>query len=57
MKKLDIHTTAHGNRKQHPYGKNGEHAHEYYWNKDGGFDYRVTRELTPKEQKGNRKIL
>lgn len=57
MKKLDIHTTDHGNRKQHPYGKNGEHAHNYSWNKDGSLRSRSTRELLPKERKENKNIL
>lgn len=56
-KKLDIHTTDHGNRKQHPYGKNGEHAHDYFWNPTDKHPRRTTRELTPRERKENKGIL
>lgn len=57
MKKLDIHTTNHGNRKQHPYGKNGEHVHDYFWHPTDKHPRRTTRELTPKERKRNKDIL
>lgn len=55
-KKKDINTDNHANPKNHPYGKNGEHAHDYTWenNKIVG---RNTRELTDTERKENGDIL
>lgn len=50
------HTGAHGNPKLHPYGKIGEHAHDYEW-KDGKIVNRITRELTGVERKENGDIL
>ncbi len=38
----------HGNRKNHPYGKNGEHIHEIEW--VNGKRVSITRELTKKER-------
>ena len=35
FKEKDIHTTNHGNPKKHPYGKSGEHAHDYTWDSEG----------------------
>lgn len=46
----------HGNRKQHPYGTNGEHAHDIIW-KDGKIVDRPHRELTDNERKENADIL
>lgn len=46
----------HSNRKQHPYGKNGEHAHDIIW-KDGQIIGRPHRELTDAERKENADIL
>ena len=46
----------HGNRKQHPYGKNGEHAHDILW-KDGKIIDRPRRELTDNERKECADIL
>lgn len=45
----------HGNPKTHPYGKNGEHAHDIVW-KNGKAE-RKTRELTPNERKELKPIL
>lgn len=33
-KTIEIHTTNHGNAKEHPYGKNGEHIHHYKWDSE-----------------------
>ncbi|MCD8159076.1 MAG: hypothetical protein LUD77_09345 [Clostridiales bacterium] len=52
-----IHTTDHGNRKMHPYGKNGEHAHDYSWGKNDGRLYDERRELISEERKENEDIL
>lgn len=46
----------HGNKKRHPYGKNGEHAHDIIW-KDGEIISRPTRELTDSERKESADIL
>ena len=51
-----IHPTDHGNPKQHPYGKNGEHIHTYKW-KDGTLEERRTRDITDSERKVNGDIL
>lgn len=51
-----IHSGSHANPKQHPYGKNGEHAHDYEW-ENGKITNRTTRELTEKERKENGDIL
>lgn len=51
-----IHIGNHKNPKQHPYGVNGEHAHDYEW-KDGKIVNRTTRELDEKERKENGDIL
>jgi len=53
----DIHTTDHKNPKEHPYGKTGEHAHDYTWNTDGTPKNKTIRELTEKERKENSDIL
>lgn len=50
------HTGGHANPKQHPYGKNGEHAHDYEWN-DGKIVNRTTRELSDAERKESGDIL
>nr|DAF01580.1 MAG TPA: minor capsid protein [Caudoviricetes sp.] len=57
LKCKDINTTSHGNPKHHPFGKNGEHAHDYEWDKNGNLKNRTTRELTEKERKDNEDIL
>lgn len=46
----------HGNQRKHPYGKNGEHAHDIVW-KDGKIIDRPARELTEWERKENADIL
>ena len=46
----------HGNRKKHPYGQHGEHAHDIIW-ADGRITGRPTRELTDDERKENADIL
>ncbi|MCB5878421.1 phage minor capsid protein [Blautia producta] len=52
-----IHTGPHGNAKRHPYGKVGEHRHEYIWNEDGSPKSRKTTELTETDRKENNDIL
>lgn len=57
LKEKDIHTTNHGNPKQHPYGKDGEHAHDYEWDSEGRLKSKNIRELKDDERKGNGDIL
>ena len=47
----------HGKPKQHPYGKNGEHAHDYIYDESGNLTSRPTRELTDLEREQNGDIL
>nr|DAD89707.1 MAG TPA: minor capsid protein [Siphoviridae sp. ctWDo30] len=51
-----ISNNNHGNAKHHPYGKNGEHAHDILWDNDKIVS-RPTRELTDRERKENKDIL
>ena len=53
---LQVTNNDHGNRKQHPFGKNGEHAHDIIW-KDGKIAERRVRELTDQEREENADIL
>ena len=46
----------HGNPKNHPYGKHGEHAHDYIYDEQGNLK-RTTRELTNEERKEVQDIL
>ena len=56
-KKKDIHTTDHGNRKTHNFGKHGEHVDEYTWNEDGSLKSKTKRELNDTERKENSDII
>lgn len=56
-KKKEIHTTDHGHPKQHPYGKHGEHAEDYFWDEVGNLKQKNRRELTEKEREENKDIL
>lgn len=47
----------HGKPKKHPYGKNGEHAHDYVYDEFGELIDRPMRELTDFERKENDDIL
>lgn len=51
-----ISNNNHGNSRQHPYGKNGEHVHDVIWEK-GKIVGRPTRELDDTERKENGDIL
>lgn len=57
LKEKDIHTTDHGNPKRHPYGKHGEHAHDYTWADDGRLKEKTTRNLNDDEKGRNGDIL
>lgn len=54
--KLQISNGPHSNPKRHPYGKNGEHAHDIIWEKDKIID-RPIHELTDLERKEHADIL
>lgn len=54
--KLQISNGPHANPKRHPYGENGEHAHDIIW-ENGKIAGRPIRELTDTERKENRDIL
>ena len=56
-KSKDIHTTSHGNPKQHDYGINGEHVVLYEWTNDGTLKRKIKRNLTSSERKENKDIL
>ena len=47
----------HAKPKKHPYGKQGEHAHDYIYDDAGNLLDRTTRELTDEERKENSDIL
>lgn len=57
MKVREIHTTNHGNSKQHPFGAYGEHVHDYEWGEDGRLKRKTIRELREDERKDNGDIL
>ena len=50
------HAGHHATPKHHPYGENGEHAHDYEW-EDGKLIRRTTRELTDAERRESGDIL
>lgn len=52
-----ISNNNHGNARQHPYGKSGEHAHDYVYDGEGKLIDRPTRELTENEREENADIL
>lgn len=56
-KAKDIHFTNHKQPDKHPYGKKGEHVHDYVFDDDGKFVSRTTRELTNNEREENLDIL
>lgn len=47
----------HGNPRKHSFGQNGEHAHDYIYDKSGKLIGRPIRELTDDERKENSDIL
>ena len=52
-----ISNNDHGKPKQHPFGKNGEHAHDYIYDDEGNLIGRPIRPLTDLEEKENADIL
>lgn len=58
MKLKDITNHDHDNPKKHPFGKNGEHAHDYTWSEDGSVLIEKTkRDLNGYGRKENSDIL
>lgn len=56
--KTQFHLNNHGeNDPKKPSGKNGEHAHDYSWNKDGSLKNKTTRIVTDEERKEHGDIL
>lgn len=53
---LQVSNGPHGNLKTHPYGNNGEHAHDILW-EDGKIAERPVRDITEAERKENADIL
>ena len=47
----------HGNKKRHPFGEHGEHAHDYIYDEKGCLVDRPIRSLTDDERKENEDIL
>ena len=47
----------HGQPKMHPYGKHGEHVHDYLYDEHGMLIGRPMRELNDDERKENEDIL
>ena len=47
----------HGNPKNHPFGKNGEHAHDYSYDENGDVTRSEARNLTDEERMENGDIL
>lgn len=53
-----VHSSHHNKPHQHPYGKNGEHSHDFIWDEEENkIVERTTRELNKKERKENKDIL
>lgn len=52
-----VHTGHHANAKNHPYGKNGEHGHWYFWNDDDTLKTKIDGDLREIERKECKDIL
>ena len=57
FKVKDLHTDDHGYPKQHPFGKHGEHAHDYEWDENGRLKNKTTREINQEEKERSSDIL
>lgn len=57
MQTKQITNNNHGKPKQHPFGKSGEHAHDYIYDSEGNLIGRPTRDLTDLEREENGDIL
>ncbi len=54
---IQIHSRDHKSPKLHPYGRHGEHGHDFIRDENGKIIDRTTRELTDVERKENGDIL
>lgn len=54
---LQISNNGHGHKKEEAFGNHGEHAHDYFWDKDGKATRGEARELTDQERKDNNDFL
>lgn len=57
MQTKQISNNDHGNPQNHPFGKNGEHAHDYHYNEKGKLIRGSARDLTDDERKENEDII
>ena len=57
LMKTQIHGGNHGNKKRHPYGYHGEHAHDYVWNPGSKNPDRTDREASETERIQHSDIL
>ena len=57
MQTKQISNNDHGNPKNHPFGKNGEHAHDYHYSEKGKLIRGDARDLTDYERKENEDII
>ena len=57
MQTKQISNNDHGKPKKHPFGINGEHGHDYYYDENGVLKHGEARELTDEERKENSDIL
>lgn len=57
MQTKQIANNDHGKPKQHPFGKSGEHAHDYIYDSEGNLIGRPIRDLTDLEREENGDIL
>ena len=57
MQFVQICNNDHGHPKQHPFGKKGEHAHDYEYDESGNLISRKARNLTDEERKDNSDML
>ncbi len=55
--KIQIHSGPHNRPDKHPYGENGEHAHDYIWGTNGERELRSSRNLSNNEKIENADIL
>lgn len=55
--KTQISNNGHGHKKEEALGEHGEHAHDYFWDKDGNVTRSEARELTEQERSDNSDFL
>lgn len=53
----EVHFTNHKQPDKHPYGRRGEHSHDYVFDDNGKFISRNVRDLTGKEREENLDVL